>query len=173
MLGNFSCFFQNLAFSNYSFRNTTRVSNSLNPDQDRHSVCPDPGPNCLQRFLQKSPLAWNKLIANSLKACVCLCNQMLFLFRKNSRSWIKYDRNSGPKSGRTTSLPGVLPARLYPVDDSRKSAIIPYLYIYEMGIFSFKTIQKSRLQMSRGMRFPTMWYVRPAKPQISLGIRTV
>ena len=28
-------------------------------------------------------------------------------------------------------------------------------------------------QMSRDMKFPTMWYVRPAKPQISLRIRTV
>ena len=27
--------------------------------------------------------------------------------------------------------------------------------------------------MSRDMRFPTMWYVRPAKPRISLCIRTV
>ena len=27
--------------------------------------------------------------------------------------------------------------------------------------------------MSRDMRFPTMWYVRPAKPQISLRIRAV
>ena len=27
--------------------------------------------------------------------------------------------------------------------------------------------------MSRGMRFPTMWYVRAAKPQISLRIRAV
>ena len=27
------------------------------------------------------------------------------------------------------------------------------------------------LYMSRNMRFPTMWYVRPAKPQISLRIR--
>ena len=24
--------------------------NSLNPDQDRHSVCPGLGPNCLQRL---------------------------------------------------------------------------------------------------------------------------
>ena len=29
------------------------------------------------------------------------------------------------------------------------------------------------LQMSRDTRFPTMWYVRPAKPQISLRIRAV
>ena len=27
--------------------------------------------------------------------------------------------------------------------------------------------------MSRDMRFPTMWYVRPAKPQISLLICTI
>ena len=29
------------------------------------------------------------------------------------------------------------------------------------------------LHMSPGMRFPTMWYVRPAKPQISMRIRAV
>ena len=29
------------------------------------------------------------------------------------------------------------------------------------------------LYLSRRMIFPTMWYVRPAKPQISLGIRAV
>ena len=33
-----------------SFRNTIKVSNNLDPDQDRHSVCPDLGPNCLQRL---------------------------------------------------------------------------------------------------------------------------
>ena len=31
-----------------SVRNTTRVSNGLDPDQDRRSVGPDQGPNCLQ-----------------------------------------------------------------------------------------------------------------------------
>ena len=30
-----------------------------------------------------------------------------------------------------------------------------------------------RYNMSQCMRFPTMWYVRPAKPQISLRIHTV
>ena len=29
------------------------------------------------------------------------------------------------------------------------------------------------VEMSRDMRFPTMWYVRPAKPQISLRIHAV
>ena len=27
-----------------------RVSKGLDPDQDRHSVSPNPGPNCLQRL---------------------------------------------------------------------------------------------------------------------------
>ena len=29
--------------------NNSRVSNGLDPDQDRHYVGPDLGPNCLQR----------------------------------------------------------------------------------------------------------------------------
>ena len=55
-LGNFSCFwcrlltFLKINFLKNSFRNTIRVSNSLNPDQDRHFVGPDLGPNCLQRL---------------------------------------------------------------------------------------------------------------------------
>ena len=34
-----------------------RMSNNLDPDQDRHSVGPDLGPNCLQRLSvdDKSP----------------------------------------------------------------------------------------------------------------------
>ena len=32
---------------------------------------------------------------------------------------------------------------------------------------------KDQNNLSRDMRFPTMWYVRPAKPQISLRIRAV
>ena len=37
-------------FSKNSFRNTIRVSNSLDPDQARRFVRPDLGPNCLQRL---------------------------------------------------------------------------------------------------------------------------
>ena len=54
-LGNFSFFFRLLTFfsiltySKNSFRNTVRVSNSLDPDQAQHSIGPDLGPNCLQR----------------------------------------------------------------------------------------------------------------------------
>ena len=34
-------------------------------------------------------------------------------------------------------------------------------------------VQTMIKHMSQCMRFPTMWYVRPAKPQISLRIRAV
>ena len=44
-------FFETIVFVfNHSFRNTIRVSNGLNPDQDRRFVSPDLGPNRLQRF---------------------------------------------------------------------------------------------------------------------------
>ena len=39
--------FQNKLFKK-NFRNTIRVSNSMEPDQGRHSVGPDLGPDCLQ-----------------------------------------------------------------------------------------------------------------------------
>ena len=54
MVGNFSCFcrrlLQNHLFSKYSFSTTARLSNSLDPDQDRRSVGPDLDPNRLQRL---------------------------------------------------------------------------------------------------------------------------
>ena len=51
MLLSFAYFFSKGTFSKKSFRNTSiRVSNSLDPDQDRHSVGPDLGPTCLQRL---------------------------------------------------------------------------------------------------------------------------
>ena len=43
-------FFQNILFSKNYFRYTIRVSNSLDPDQDRHLVGPDLVPDCLQRL---------------------------------------------------------------------------------------------------------------------------
>ena len=36
-------------FLKNTFKDTIRVSNSLDPDQARHFVGHDPGPNCLQR----------------------------------------------------------------------------------------------------------------------------
>ena len=42
-------FFYN-QFKNKSFKNTIRVSNSLDPAEARSFVGPDLGPNCLQRL---------------------------------------------------------------------------------------------------------------------------
>ena len=42
--------FFKINFSKQSFRNTIKVSNSLDVDQDPLSVSPDLGPNCLQRL---------------------------------------------------------------------------------------------------------------------------
>ena len=56
MLGNFFMLFCCLLtfikinFLKNSLRNTVKVSNGLNPDQDQHFVGPDLGPICLQRL---------------------------------------------------------------------------------------------------------------------------
>ena len=39
-----------------------RVSNGLDPDQDRHFVGPDLGPNCLQRLSANDKIAKKDLI---------------------------------------------------------------------------------------------------------------
>ena len=54
LLGNYTCFFRvffsKSAFVKISFRNTTRVSSSLDQDQARRYVGSDLGLNCLQRL---------------------------------------------------------------------------------------------------------------------------
>ena len=49
--------------------------------------------------------------------------------------------------------------------------------LIETDLFSTHNIcfgcEIRKLDLSRRMRFLTMWYVRPVKPQISLRIRTV
>ena len=56
MLGNFTFFLSpvdflfNSSFQKKSFKNTIRMSNRLDPDQARHYVRPDLGPNYLQRL---------------------------------------------------------------------------------------------------------------------------
>ena len=57
MLGNFCMyfllsadFFQNQLLKKNYFRDTIRVSNSLDPDQARHFVGPDLAPSYLQRL---------------------------------------------------------------------------------------------------------------------------
>ena len=49
-LSSADCFQNQLFFSKNYFRNITRASNSLDPDQARRFVGPDLGPNCLQRL---------------------------------------------------------------------------------------------------------------------------
>ena len=46
----FSSKFAFFFLSKNSFRNNIKVSNSLDQGQDRRSVGPDLGPNCLQRL---------------------------------------------------------------------------------------------------------------------------
>ena len=43
------CRLLKINFLKNSFRNTIRMSDSLDPDQARHIVRPDLGPNCLPR----------------------------------------------------------------------------------------------------------------------------
>ena len=57
-------FLQNQVFKNKPPRTTIRVSNSLDPDQDRHSIGLHLGLNCLQKAIdrrQNYPLACKKL----------------------------------------------------------------------------------------------------------------
>ena len=52
----------------------------------------------------------------------------------------------------------------------RQHAAPPESKIAKKPLAKIKYLQQN---MSRDMRLPTMWYVRPAKPQISLRIHTV
>ena len=72
MLGNFMLLlssddlFSKLTFSKNPLRNPIRVSNSLDLDQDRHSVSLgfDLGPNCLQRLSTDDKIAASKTSVN-------------------------------------------------------------------------------------------------------------
>ena len=44
-------------FSKRSFRNRNRMSNGLDPDQDRRFVGPDLGPNCFKKYQQTTKIA--------------------------------------------------------------------------------------------------------------------
>ena len=71
MLGDCSCFyfrlltfFKNKFFKNKPPRTSIRLSNSLDPDQDRHSVGLHLGSDCLQKAFgrrQNNPLACKEL----------------------------------------------------------------------------------------------------------------
>ena len=67
---------ETVCFLKNSFRNTIRVSNSLDPDQARHFVGPDLVSNCLQR-LSADGTSWQlhvipvlkMFFLNTLSAC--------------------------------------------------------------------------------------------------------
>ena len=80
-------FFSKLTISKNSFRNTIRVSNGLDPDQDRHFVGPDLGPNCLQRLSADEKKSFKKTIrvSNSwiqMKPAFCWASSRPKLFAK-------------------------------------------------------------------------------------------
>ena len=60
MILSYAVFFQNELFFRNSFRNTIKVSNSLDPDQARHFVGPDLDPNCLQKYQLTTHIIFKK-----------------------------------------------------------------------------------------------------------------
>ena len=57
-------------------------------------------------------------------------------------------------------------------DNMHEDMIVDFISKYKVK--TTRQGSKNRIyHLSQCMRFPTMWYVRPAKPQISLRIRTV
>ena len=54
-------------FSKNLFRNTFRVSNSLESDQAGHIVGPDLGPNCLQKLSADDTVRWRVKVRRNLK----------------------------------------------------------------------------------------------------------
>ena len=113
MLGNFSCFcyrllFSKLTFSKNYFRNTIRVSNSLDLDQDWHSVGLDLGLYCLQSLSadnkKKVPTSKErvndfvlKIITYETSACVRItCFRVSITFTRNTCSTIEYIINPTP-----------------------------------------------------------------------------
>ena len=82
LLGNFFMlfavcrFFSKSAFTKNSFRNTIRVSNSLDQDQARHFVRRDLGPNCLQRLPPDDTTQVGKEMFITTLPCP-ICNQHL------------------------------------------------------------------------------------------------
>ena len=83
-------FFKITSFILNSFRNTIRVSNCLDPDQDRHFVGPDLGLKLFAKVIsnkQMPPLAWIELDdfipsdilwfrSHQLKTALTLCSKI-------------------------------------------------------------------------------------------------
>ena len=90
--------FSKVTFSKNSFRNTSRVSNSLNPDQARLNVRPDLGPNFLQGFLADdksfrsiSSRIWAHMVCN--KGYLTKVHQQMTKWTMNARK-SSFERNN-------------------------------------------------------------------------------
>ena len=70
-------FFKINFFKKKIFRNTIRVSNALDPDQDRHFVGPDLGPNCLQRLTIKVSASKERVLKSVFIIYLLLCTYMI------------------------------------------------------------------------------------------------
>ena len=86
MLGNFLTlfyhlldFFQNYFFGKNSFRNTIRVSNSMDADQDGNFVGPDLGPNLLKWLTADEKAAASKERVDADALVSCISNQVKLL----------------------------------------------------------------------------------------------
>ena len=83
------CCFSNSTFFKNSFRNIIWVSNSLDPDQARHFVRPDLGPNCLQRLSADGTFLkliyfncpWTLAACVRISSCSCLHNKNTLFFK--------------------------------------------------------------------------------------------
>ena len=58
-------------------------------------------------------------------------------------------------------------------DDTMSTIHEDAVFYYQLFVTSDNHRVPQQVHMSRDMRFPTTWYVRPVKAQISLRIRTV
>ena len=76
-------FFKIIFFKN-SFRNTIRLSNSLDPDQARHFVGLDLGPNCLQRS------SADDNIPHWQTEFICISIVVMILF-KDKKGFLKFE----------------------------------------------------------------------------------
>ena len=97
-------YFLKLTFSNNSFRNTIRVSNSLNLDQEQTFCCPDLGPNCLQGLsapagnTSRQRYKYMRNYPAGLNVYFCLRLHLLSRFLHASNK----------VSGKTVCLPGLI-----------------------------------------------------------------
>ena len=72
-----------LNFSKNSFKNTIRVSNSLEPDQHHHYVGPVLGPSCLQRLISRR---------QELMMTCYVFHRLLKRLRKKNKSQIELEQ---------------------------------------------------------------------------------